>query len=190
MNHNGKLLVRPDSGDIVEISVKTVERLWEIFGGSENGKGYKVLNPHIGIIYGDGCTLSNVKTIWKELEKRGFAANNIAYGVGAFCFTAIVENGKMIVATRDTFGIAMKATYGVIDGKKLMIFKDPKTDTSHLKKSHKGCCRVYDDNGELKCQDQLLEMSDNSLLTTVFKDGELVREDTFADIRNRMYGGK
>ena len=84
----------------------------------------------------------------------------------------------------------MKATYGVIDYKKLMIFKDPKTDTSHLKKSHKGCCRVYDDNGELKCQDQLLEMSDNSLLTTVFKDGELVREDTFADIRNRMYGGK
>lgn len=190
MNHNGKLLVRPDSGDIVEISVKTVDRLWEIFGGSVNGKGYKVLNPHIGIIYGDGCTLSNVETIWKELEKRGFAANNIAYGVGAFCFTAIVENGKMIVVTRDTFGIAMKATYGVIDGKKLMIFKDPKTDTSHLKKSHKGCCRVYDDNGELKCQDQLLEMSDNSLLTTVFKDGELVREDTFADIRNRMYGGK
>ena len=91
----------------------------------------------------------------------------------------------MIVVTRDTFGIAMKATYGVIDGKKLMIFKDPKTDTSHLKKSHKGCCRVYDDNGELKCQDQLLEMSDNSLLTT-----ELVREDTFADIRNRMYGGE
>ena len=96
----------------------------------------------------------------------------------------------MIVVTRDTFGIAMKATYGVIDDKKLMIFKDPKTDTSHLKKSHKGCCRVYDDNGELKCQDQLLEMSDNSLLTTVFKDGELVREDTFANIRNRMYGGK
>lgn len=190
MNHNGKLLVRPDSGDIVEISVKTVERLWEIFGGSVNGKGYKVLDPHIGIIYGDGCTLSNVETIWKELEKRGFAANNIAYGVGAFCFTAIVENGKMIVVTRDTFGMAMKATYGVIDGKKLMIFKDPKTDTSHLKKSHKGCCRVYDDNGELKCQDQLLEMSDNSLLTTVFKDGELVREDTFTDIRNRMYGGK
>ena len=75
-------------------------------------------------------------------------------------------------------------------GSEMCIRDSPKTDTSHLKKSHKGCCRVYDDNGELKCQDQLLEMSDNSLLTTVFKDGELVREDTFADIRNRMYGGK
>lgn len=109
MNHNGKLLVRPDSGDIVEISVKTVERLWEIFGGTENSKGYKVLDPHIGIIYGDGCTLSNVETIWKELEKRGFAANNIAYGVGAFCFTAIVENGKLVVATRDMFKPSGKA---------------------------------------------------------------------------------
>lgn len=190
LKHNGKLLIRPDSGDIVDISVRTVEKLWEIFGGTVNNKGYKVLNPHIGIIYGDGCTLSNVNTIWKELEKRGFAANNIAYGVGAFCFSAIVEDGRMVVVTRDTFGIAMKATYGVIDGKKLMIFKDPKTDTSHLKKSHKGCCRVYEENGELKCEDQLLDMADDTLLTTVFKNGKLTREDTFVTIRQRMYGGR
>jgi len=190
LKHNGKLLIRPDSGDIIDISVRTVEKLWEIFGGTVNNKGYKVLNPHIGIIYGDGCTLSNVNTIWKELEKRGFAANNIAYGVGAFCFSAIVEDGRMVVVTRDTFGIAMKATYGVIDGKKLMIFKDPKTDTSHLKKSHKGCCRVYEENGELKCEDQLLDMADDTLLTTVFKNGKLTREDTFVTIRQRMYGGR
>jgi nicotinamide phosphoribosyltransferase len=189
LKHNGKLLIRPDSGDIVEISVKTVEKLWEIFGGTVNSKGYKVLNPHIGIIYGDGCTLSNVATIWSELEQRGFAANNIVYGVGAFCFTAIVENGKLTVVTRDTFGIAMKATYGIVNGKKLMIYKDPKTDTSKLKKSHKGCCRVYEENGELKCQDELLEMSNDTLMTTVFRDGELVREDTFMDIREKMYGG-
>lgn len=191
MNHNGKLLIRPDSGDIVDISVKTVEKLWEIFGGTVNSKGYKVLDPHIGIIYGDGCTLSNVDTIWSELEKRGFAANCIAYGVGAFCFSAIVENGKLIAATRDTFGIAMKATYGVINGKKLMIYKDPKTDTSKLKKSHKGCCEVYTgENGEFMCRDELLEMSDNTLLKAVFENGELVREDTFLDIRERLYGGK
>lgn len=190
MNHNGKLLVRPDSGDIVDISVRTVEKLWEIFGGTVNSKGYKVLDPHIGIIYGDGCTLSNVDTIWSELEKRGFAANCIAYGVGAFCFSAIVENEKLIVATRDTFGIAMKATYGVVNGKKLMIYKDPKTDISKLKKSHKGCCEVYSGkNGELMCRDELLEMSNNTLLKTVFENGKLVKEDTFLDIRKRLYGG-
>ena len=69
-----------------------------------------------------------------------------------------------------------------------MIYKDPKTDTSHLKKSHKGCCHVYEENGELKCQDQLMEMSRDSLLTTVFRDGKLTREDTFLDIRERMHG--
>lgn len=191
MKHNGKLLIRPDSGDIVDISVKTVEKLWEIFGGTVNAKGYKVLDAHIGIIYGDGCTLSNVDTIWTELEKRGFAANCIAYGVGAFCFSAVVENGKLIVVTRDTFGIAMKATYGMINGKKLMIYKDPKTDTSKLKKSHKGCCEIYtDENGELMCRDELLDMSENTLLTTVFQNGELVREDSFMDIRERLYGGR
>ena len=189
MRHNGKLLVRPDSGNIVEISVKTVEKLWEIFGGTINSKGYNVLDPHIGIIYGDDCTLSNVDTIWSELEKRGFAANCISYGIGAFCFSAIIENGKTIVTTRDTFGIAMKATYGIIDGKKLMIYKDPKTDTSKLKKSHKGCCEVYlDERGELSCRDGLLEMSNNTSLTTIFKNGKLVREDTFLDIRKRLYG--
>ena len=161
-----------------------------MFGGSDNSICNKFLDPLMVFIYGDGCTLSNVETIWKELEKRGFAANNIAYGVGAFCFTAIVEDGKLVVATRDTFGIAMKATYGVINGKKLMIYKDPKTDTSHLKKSHKGCCRVYKEDGQLKCQDQLMEMRDDSLLTTVFKDGELVREESFMNIRSRMYGGR
>lgn len=191
MNHNGKLLVRPDSGDIVDISVRTVERLWDIFGGTVNSKGYKVLDPHIGVIYGDGCTMQAVETIWSELEKRGFAANCINYGVGAFCFSAIVEDGKLIAVTRDTFGIAMKATYGIIDGKKLMIYKDPKTDTSKLKKSHKGCCEVYyDENGNLTCKDELMDMSKNTVLETVFKDGQLLKEYTFAEIRDRLHGGK
>jgi nicotinamide phosphoribosyltransferase len=98
------------------------------------------------------------------------------------------EDGRMVVVTRDTFGIAMKATYCIVDGKPYMIYKDPKTDTTNLKKSHKGCCRVYNDNGDLRCQDGLLEMSDDTLLTTVFKNGELINEDTFINIRERMYG--
>ena len=95
----------------------------------------------------------------------------------------------MIVVTRDTFGIAMKASFGIIDGKKVMIYKDPKTDTSKLKKSHKGCCRVYKgDNGELVCEDELLEMSEDSELKTVFKNGELIRGEDFLTIRERLWG--
>ena len=188
MNHNGKLLIRPDSGDIVEISVKTVQKLWDMFGGSVNEKGYKELDPHIGIIYGDGCTLDRVKEIWRHLEELGFAANCITFGVGAFCFTALNEDGKMVVLTRDTFGIAMKATYGVINGKEYFIYKDPKTDTDHLKKSHKGCCRVYREDGRLKCEDELYGLSDDTLLQTVFYEGHVMKRETIEDIRKRLKG--
>lgn len=190
MQHNGKLLVRPDSGDMVEISVKTIEKLWNTFEGSVNSKGYKVLDPHIGIIYGDGCTLNNVKKVWEELEKKGFAANNIVFGVGAFCFSAIVEpDGHMVVVTRDMFGIAMKATYGIVNGEPIMIYKDPKTDVSHLKKSHKGCCRIYyDDNEELQCEDGYDDVFGDGTLRTVFVNGKIYNKETFEDIRERLNG--
>ncbi len=187
MEHDGKLLIRPDSGDIVKISVKTVQKLWELFGGTVNEKGYKVLDPHIGVIYGDGCTLDRVTEIYRQLEELGFAANCIVFGVGAFCFTAIFEADKMIVLTRDTFGIAMKASYCVINGKEYFIYKDPATDTEHTKKSHKGCCRVFKEDDVLKCEDQLYGMSDDTLLKTVFKNGKLVKEETFASIRKRLH---
>ena len=69
--------------------------------------------------------------------------------LGLFCFSAVVEpDGRMVVVTRDMFGIAMKATFGEVNGQPIMIYKDPKTDVSHLKKSHKGCCHVYYDEME------------------------------------------
>lgn len=189
--HNGKLLIRPDSGDMVEITIRTIESLWNTFGGAVNSKGYKELNPHIGLIYGDGCTLNRVHIIYEELKKLGYAASNVVFGVGAFCFHALFDDeDKMTVLTRDTFGMAMKATYGVFGDKKLFIFKDPKTDTDNLKKSHKGCCRVYEEDSELKCEDELYEMSDDTLLTTVFKDGHITKFHSFMEIRERMYGRK
>lgn len=157
-------------------------------GGTVNSKGYKVLDPHIGIIYGDGCTLDRVKEIWRQLESLGFAANCITFGVGAFCFTGIFENDSLSVLTRDTFGIAMKATYGVINGKEYFIYKDPKTDADHLKKSHKGCCKVYRDGDKLKCEDGLYGMAskEDTLLRTVYKDGTLIIDEGFESIRRRV----
>lgn len=193
MNHNGKLLIRPDSGDIVEISIETIKFLWGEFGGTINSKGYKVLDPHIGIIYGDGCTINKVKEIYKQLEQLGFAANNIVFGVGAFCFHAIFEDsGKFIVNTRDTFGIAMKATHGEIGDFKFPIYKDPKTDTSKLKKSHKGCCQVSKTKDKFLCFDGYdhLVHKTRTELKEVFSNGELLSETTFEDIRQRLNGGE
>ena len=191
MAHNGKLLIRPDSGDMVEISIRTIEKLWETFGGTINSKGYKVLDPHIGLIYGDGCTLNRVHQIYEELKNRGFAANNVIFGVGAFCFHALFDdNNKMTVITRDTFGMAMKATFGEFGDKKLFIYKDPKTDSGNLKKSHKGCCMATRNaDGSFTCTDEFDRWVDDehTELKTVFKNGYLVKFYDFMDVRRRMY---
>lgn len=192
--HNGKLLIRPDSGDMVEITIHTINSLWDTFGGTVNAKGYKVLDPHIGLIYGDGCTLNRVHEIYEKLKELGFAATNVVFGVGAFCFHALFDdNNKMTVITRDTFGIAMKATYGQFGDKKLFIYKDPKTDEGNLKKSHKGCCQVVKwNNGGFTCLDEHTEWVDDSdtCLETVFKDGKITKFQTLTDIRKVLYGGK
>lgn len=189
MEHNGKFLVRPDSGDIVEISVKTVQKLYEIFGGSVNSKGYKELNPKVGIIYGDGCQYSKIEEIWTKLEKLGFAADTILFGVGAFSFTAMCtpEDG-MVCLTRDTFGFAMKSTDCVINGKEYTIQKNPKTDQNHLKKSHKGLCCVTKDGDDYVCHDGYTSetLPADNLLMTVYRDGQFVRTTNFADIRERL----
>ena len=192
MAHNGKLLIRPDSGDMVDISVRTIEKLWEVFGGTVNSKGYKELDPHIGLIYGDGCTLNRVHYIYNILESLGFAANNIVFGVGAFCFHAMFDgNDKMTVVTRDTFGMAMKATYGEFGDKKLFIYKDPKTDEGNLKKSHKGCCMVTRDKvtNRYICWDEFTHWIEDeyTALETVFKNGTITKYCDIVDIRRVMY---
>lgn len=209
--HNGKLLVRPDSGEMEDIATRTVVKLWDTFGGTVNKKGYKVLDPHIGIIYGEGCTLKNIEKIWKNLKKLGFASNNILFGVGAWPFAATFDGDKCRVNTRDLFGLAMKATNGVFgktfdDGtvdksmnvcREIPIFKDPKTDTNKLKKSHKGAINVYyNADGNLVAEDGLTVLGEKTLeanvrkngtaFRTVFVDGKCVDKDTFTDIRNRL----
>ena len=189
MEHNGKFLVRPDSGDIVEISVKTVQKLYEIFGGTTNSKGYKELNSKVGIIYGDGCQYSKIEEIWTRLEKLGFAADTILFGVGAFSFTAMcTPEDEMVCLTRDTFGFAMKSTDCVISNKEYTIQKNPKTDQNHLKKSHKGLCCVTKDGDNFVCHDGYTSetLPADNLLRTVYRDGQFVRTTDFAEIRERL----
>ena len=190
--HNGKLLIRPDSGDMVAITIGTIQKLWEVFGGTVNEAGYKVLDPHIGLIYGDGCTLNRVEQIYESLEKLGFAATNVVFGVGAFCFHALFSpDNKFTVLTRDTWGMAMKATYGVFGGKEVPIYKDPKTDEGGLKKSQKGCCSViYDSETDTyTCIDGFKDWVEDrvTVLRPVFKDSKMLNVENFQTIRNRLY---
>lgn len=190
--HNGKLLIRPDSGDMVKIAVRTIESLWKDFGGTINSKGYKELDPHIGMIYGDGCALNKVRAIYSELKRLGYAASNIVFGVGAFCFHALFDQqDNMTVITRDTFGMAMKATFGEFGDNKLFIYKDPKTDEGNLKKSHKGCCMVSRrEDGSFVCVDEFDHWIEDGFteLETVFKNGQITKFYDFMDVRRRIYG--
>lgn len=154
----------------------SIETLWDIFGGTVNSKGYKELDSHIGLIIGDGNTIPNVLDICKRLAKKGFAATNVVYGIGAYALNYF---------TRDTFAQAFKATYCEIDGVAVNIYKDPKTDAS--KKSAKGLLCVGRVNDTYTLYDQQTwQQESTGELTTVFKDGKLMKETTLVEIRSKL----
>lgn len=191
MEHNGCMLMRGDSGDCVEVVTKTVFKLWDIFGGTINSKGYKVLDPHVKAIYGDSITVQRCEEIYKILKDNGFACSNVALGVGSFSFQCIEENGLLKPFTRDTFSSCIKATYCEIDGKPFPIFKNPKD--GGFKKSQKGCCVVTMKNGMLFYEDEYTwngSMNhEKNLLKTIFVDGKLVKEQSLQEIRSVLHGG-
>ena len=191
--HNGCMLMRGDSGDCIEVVTKTVFKLWDIFGGTVNSKGYKVLDPHVKAIYGDSITVQRCEKIYEILKENGFACSNVALGVGSFSFQCIEEDGILKPFTRDTFSSCIKATYCEIDDKPTPIFKDPKD--GGFKKSQKGCCVVTKDyKGNLSFYDQQTweeaRLNPNNLLETVFCDGHIVKEQTVAEVRSVLHGGK
>ena len=189
--HKGCMLMRGDSGDCVEVVTKTVFKLWDIFGGTVNSKGYKVLNPHVKAIYGDSITVQRCEQIYKILMENGFACSNVALGVGSFSFQCIEEDGILKPFTRDTFSSCIKATYCEIDGKPYPIFKNPKD--GGFKKSQRGCCKVYYKDEELVFEDNKhwtqAHCTKDNLLETVFKDGVMIKEQSLAEIRDRLHGG-
>ena len=234
---DGKLVIRPDSGDPVKIITgwnddevygnehgdlfKTstrnhddlsksilsdpideserkgvIELLWDVFGGKINDYGYKVLNPCVGAIYGDSINLDRADSICKRLKAKGFASTNVVLGVGSYTYQ---------YNTRDTFGFAVKATYGevmepftefhTVDMVKeelyrksvgREIFKDPITDDG-TKKSLKGLLYVGEYEGKIIVNDSVpWDIEGKGLLETVFEDGKLVKEQTLDDIRKRI----
>ena len=158
-----------------------------------SSKGYKVLDPHVKALYGDSITIQRCEAIYKELESKGFAANNVSLGVGSFSIQCIEQDGILKPFTRDTFGMAVKATYGVINGKEVPIFKNPKTDIDHFKKSLKGLCNVSFDTkyNQFIYQDGLNQKQWDAIesynwLDTIYKDSQMVEEEDLQTIRNRL----
>lgn len=215
LSRDGKLVIRPDSGNPVDIICGTyqphhadyserkedpeftgvIELLWDVFGGTVNEQGYKVLDPHIGAIYGDSITLERAKQICERLKAKGFASTNIVFGIGSYTYQ---------YNTRDTFGFAMKATYGeikhthpdndaVFEIEAREIYKDPITDdgTKRSKKGllkvlHSGLYSIREQNLLTVFDQQTWEQEQQGLLKTVFKDSTLVKEFTLDEVREKL----
>lgn len=189
-SREGKVVIRPDSGDPVDILCGNVagkheaekkgviELLWEVFGGTINEKGYKELSPKIGAIYGDSITIERATQICERLKQKGFASTNVVLGIGSYTYQ---------YNTRDTFGFAMKATYGEVNGVGREIFKDPVTDDG-TKKSAKGLMQIYqDEQGNYQLKDQCTWAEEQvGELREVFRDGKLLIDDSLAEIRKRI----
>lgn len=189
---NAKFVVRPDSGNPADILCGdpnapegsparkgVVELLGEVFGYSLNSKGYKVLDPHVGAIYGDSITFDRALDIVTRLKAAGWDTTTVVLGIGSFTYQYV---------TRDTFGFAMKATWAQVNGESRDLFKDPITDNG-VKRSARGRIAVLQDCDGLHLVDQATpEQEAESLLQPVWRDGKFTEGgfQTFAEIAARV----
>ena len=218
MARDGKLVIRPDSGDPVDIIcglntnpdviegenegtimsspdrpeyMGVIELLWDIFGGTVNEQGYKVLDPHIGAIYGDSITIDRQIQIYERLAAKGFASTNIVLGVGSFTYQ---------MNTRDTFGFAAKGAWFEVEEDEMWIpdgvtpmtrsvkkgydiYKDPVTDDG-TKKSLKGLICVTEDHEVLtQCTP---EQEEAGILQTIYEEGRFDNQVSLTEIREKI----
>lgn len=241
MARDGKLVIRPDSGDPVDIicglnsgntglNINTtfeevsqshpnyvrdyvksesewkgvIELLWDIFGGTINGQGFKVLDPHIGAIYGDSITPERQLEIYKRLEAKRFAATNIVLGVGSFTYQYNTRDTLGFAAKGAWFEVEVQETEKCCDGgkescdqtcitgrKSYNIYKDPVTDDG-TKKSLKGLLCVIKTGPDSHVNQYMVkeectsEWENKGLLQVIYEDGKFYNQTTFTEIRERL----
>merc|ERR1712232_425444 len=171
---DGVLVVRPDSGELPGIVLQVLEKLEGRFGSSKTATGHKLMPPCIRVIQGDGIDIDSLAIILKAMSDAGWAADNLAFGSGG----ALLQK-----LHRDTLKCAFKCSNAIVNGSSVDVVKDPITDPG--KKSKKGrltlenkgnvWTTVTEGNGD-PAHDELIE---------VFRDGMLVVDHNFADIRKR-----
>ena len=180
-----KVVFRPDSGNPEYVICGNPDAplgspewkgalrlLDEMFGSTVNNKGYKVLNPAVGLIYGDGMYFDRFERTLRRMQSMGYAASNLVIGVG----------GILRGHSRDAMGFAVKATYVVVHGEERAIMKDPITDAG--KKSLKGLMVLErDQHGNYMTVDEVdWAREGGGELILVFKDGKILREYTWSEV--------
>lgn len=197
MARDGKLSVRPDSGNPVHIVCGdpmaepgspefngTLLELFKTFGYTTNKMGYKVLPPQIGLIYGDAITAAITKDIGDWCVDNNISIGNVAFGIGAYTYQYV---------TRDTRGYAIKATDAIMKNLgELPLYKAPKTDPG--KRSPKGCVAVIQDSRGLYCMVDKLSLHESlnypgNVMVPKFVNGEQQNVESIYTIRDRLWKG-
>lgn len=155
--------------------------LWEVFGGTTTNTGHKLLDGHVGLIYGDSISLERASLILELLAAKGFASGNVVFGVGSYTYQ---------FNTRDTLAQAIKATYGIVNDEARELFKLPKTDDG-TKTSARGLIRVEQlESGDFMQYDQqTLPEEEMGALRVIFMNSQLFNHESVYTIRDRLHDG-
>lgn len=192
LNRDGKVVFRPDSGEPIDIicgntsaSMSSPEGkgalqiLWDKFGGTINSKGFKVLNPKVGLIYGDGMHYERFKDMLAMMRASGFASSNLVIGVGGI----LLQNHN-----RDELGFALKATRIVRSRVPINIFKDPITDPG--KRSKRGLMTLHKRKPPIQgfwTEDEVSEeREEDGELIPVFSNGVILKKYSIEEVRANL----
>ena len=181
LNRDGRLVIRPDSGDPVQTLKQIFHILWDKFGGTINKKGFKVIDPHVRVIQGDGVNYDSIIDILDMMVEEGFAAENIAFGMGG----ALLQK-----VDRDTQKFAIKCSSIVINGEEVEVQKNPieinekGERVKSFKKSKAGRLKLINNNGVFETIQHCQDFS-GDILVPIFENGLILKEWTFEEVRER-----
>ncbi|MDR3182725.1 MAG: nicotinate phosphoribosyltransferase [Planctomycetaceae bacterium] len=181
LKRNGTLVIRPDSGDPIQVLVKGQPNVFDIlsekFGCTVNKKGFRVLNDKVRVIQGDGIDFEMLDSILYALQQKGYSADNIAFGSGG----ALLQK-----LNRDTLKFAFKCSAVDVDGVAREVYKNPVTDKG--KQSKRGRLHLVNVEGVYRTKRIEESNASDDCLAEVFRNGEILREYSFAEVRRNITG--
>lgn len=178
---SGVLVVRPDSGEPNEVVLSVLNSLWSAYGGTQTSTGFRLLDPHVRVIYGDGMNRETIPAIYSWIADNGYAAENLVVGSGG---------GTLQAVSRDTCRFAYKASEITYDSAgPFAICKNPKTDPTKASKAGRFKL-IQTSSGLATVADNAQASTYTDILETVYDNGDFVNHaPTFSEIRERMTRG-
>jgi nicotinamide phosphoribosyltransferase len=179
------VIIRPDSGEPVDVVHRCLERLEAHFGSTTNAKGHRVLQ-HVRLIQGDGVNPASIRQILERITAAGFSADNVAFGMGG----ALLQH-----MNRDTQKFALKCSAARVDGEWRDVYKDPVTDKGKTSKRGR-LTLLRSDGGDgyrtvavpreaVSVDDAPVPAGFSPAMEVVYENGRLLRDWTFDQIRER-----